>query len=140
MRSFFLLSLLILAACGVKQSTVDYGQTTEAELLAQKGEVLLEHEIPVKEGKVLVFDNDEKYQVEKGIVTNAFKTPDANQRSVIYWKHQFRNCETKLRRINEKPVGHEATEWELACPEEGKSVIYREGADYISRVVEYAKK
>lgn len=140
MRPFYLLILLIIAACGVKHSTVDYGQTTEAELVAKKGPAIREEKIPVSEGKVLVFEHNEKYQIEGAVVTNGFKTPTGDGRTVIYWRHQFRDCDTQLRRVNQKLSGHEMPEWELACPAQGKSVVYTEGSDFISRVIEYAKK
>lgn len=139
MKSIFYLTLLVIAACGAKNSSVDYGQTTVANLIAEKGEPLKEDSVPVADNKVLVYPDNEKYQVKGDIVTHGFKEPKGEGKTLLYWKHAFKDCETVTKKLAE-PKGHERAEYELACPSEGKSVIYSEGSEFISRVIEYAKK
>jgi hypothetical protein len=140
MRSLYFLILLSLAACGVKQTSLDYGKTTVADLVAIKGEPEAEEKIPVKEGKVLIYPDDEKYQVKGEVVTGGFKKPKGNEKTLIYWKHKLKDCETKLRKVQSKQDGHTMPEYELACEESGLSVIYTEGSEFVSRVIEYEKK
>lgn len=138
MKPILYLSLLVIAACGVKHSSVDYGKTTKADLIAEKGEPLSEKSIPVKDGEIVEFQDNEKFQIKKDIVTHGFKDPKGDEKNLLFWKHKFKNCETTLRKISEKQ-GHELPEYELKCPEVGVTVIYTEGSEFVSRVVEHAK-
>ena len=139
MKSIFYLSLLVVAACGVKHTSVDYGKTTVADLVAAKGEPIEEEKIPVKDSKVLHFSGNEKFQIKNDIVTHGFKDPKGDEKSVIYWKHKFKDCNTSTRKISE-PKGHELPDYELKCPEEGVTVIFTEGSDFVSRVIEHEKQ
>jgi hypothetical protein len=139
MKSFMYLSLLVLAACGVKHSSVDYGKTTVADLVAEKGQPLEEKTIPVKEAKILLYQDNEKYQVKNDVVTHGFKDPKGDEKTVLYWKHKFRDCTTSTKQIS-KPKGHELPEYELKCPEQGTTVIYTEGSDFVSRIIEHEKQ
>jgi hypothetical protein len=140
MRPFLFLLLLGIAACGVKHSTFEYGKTTVAHLVQEKGQPLTEEIIPVKEGKVLHYSDDEKYQIKGDIVTSAFKTPKGDQKTLIYWKHEFKNCQTRNQKLPRNETTHEMPEWELACDEQGLRVIYTEGSEFVSRIVEYEKQ
>lgn len=139
MKSIFLMSLLVVAACGVKKSSPNYGKTTVSDLVAEKGQPIEEKKIPVTEGKILLYEGNEKYQVKGDVVTHGFKDPKGDEKTLIFWKHKFKDCDTTIRKINETK-GHELPEYELACPSEGVSVVYTEGSEFISRVVEYEKK
>ena len=140
MRPFLFLILMGIAACGVKHSSVEYGKTTKANLVQEKGEPLTEEVIPIKDGKVLLYPGNEKYQLQGDVVTSGFKTPQGDQKTLIYWKHEFKDCLIRNRKINRDQTSHEMPEWELACDEQGISVIYTEGSEFISRIVEYEKK
>lgn len=131
--------LLTLLACGVKRTPVEYGKTTVSELIAIKGEPLSEEKIPVKDSRLLEFPRNEKFQIQNDKVTHAFQDPDRGERSVLYWKHRFKDCETEIRKL-EKADEHVMAEIEFACPAEGMSVIYTEGSEFVSRVIEYAKR
>lgn len=140
MKLFLLLFLLALAACGARQSSrVDYGKTTVQALIAEKGEPLEEKSVPVKDGRVLLYEDNEKYQVKNDVVTHGFADPKGNEKSVLYWKHKFKECDTTLKKISQTK-GHEIPEYELACPSEGTSVIYSEGSEFVTRVIQYEKK
>lgn len=139
MKFILYLSLLAMAACGVKQHSKEYGKMTVSDLVAEKGQPLEEQKIQVAEGKVLLFEGNEKYQVKGDIVTHGFKDPKGDQKTLIYWKHKLKDCNTTNKKISETK-GHELPEYELACPSEGVSVIYTEGSEFVSRVIEYEKK
>lgn len=138
MKYSIYLCLLLLVACGQKQRSFNYGKTTVTELKAQLGEPIEEKKIPVENSKILVFEGNEKYQVTNDVVTNGFRDPKGNEKTLLYWKHKFESCDTVINTISERK-GHDPSQYELKCPSEGLSVIYLEGSGYISRVVEHEK-
>lgn len=131
--------LLITAACGIKEQSFDYGKTTVSELRAEKGEPLSEEVIPVPDSKVLVFPDNEKFQVKNDVVVNGFRDPKGNEKTLLFWKHKFQDCDTTNTKISEGK-GHELPQYELKCDSKGLSVLYTEGSGFISRVVEHEKK
>lgn len=139
MKSFLFLSLLVFAACGVKHSGVDYGKTTVSDLVAEKGQPLEERPVPVENGKLFLYQDNEKFQIKNDVVTHGFKDPSGDQKGLIYWKHRFRECATQTKKISEVQ-GHERPEYELKCPAEGITVIYTEGSDSVSRIIEHEKQ
>ncbi|MCM2349781.1 MAG: hypothetical protein NDI69_07155 [Bacteriovoracaceae bacterium] len=139
MKPYFYVIFLVLAACGAKERSFDYGKTTVSELKAEMGEPIEEKSIPVKDSKVLVFEGNEKYQVTNDVVTNGFRDPKGNEQTLLYWKHKFSECDTVTSKIS-GGTGHELGQYELKCPAQGISVIYSEGSGSVSRVVEHEKK
>lgn len=142
MKSFSFLIFLSLAACGVKNSSIDYGKTTVSDLMANKGAPIKEEVVPsasVNDSKVLVYEGNEKFQVKNDIVTHGFKDPKGDEKTILYWKHKFKDCITSTRKISEAS-GHIPAEYELKCPEEGITVIYTDGSEFVSRVIEHEKK
>ncbi len=132
-------SLFLVAACGPKiQSPFHYGKTTKSQLIEQKGEPLREEKLSRENAVVLVYPEEEKYQVESGIVTNSFKNPPEEQSTVLFWKHKFKDCETSEAPLEKS--SHDAGEIFLACDHVGQGVVYLNGATHISRVIEYEKK
>jgi hypothetical protein len=138
MKPLLYLSLLAFAACGVKHTSVDYGKTSSADLIAEKGEPIAKTDVPVKNTEIFEYKSNEKYQVKDDVVTHGFKDPKGNEKTLLYWKHKFKDCDTTTRKISEKS-GHELPEYELKCSSEGLTVIYTEGSDFVSRVIEHAK-
>lgn len=138
MKPILFLSLLALAACGVKHSSVDYGKTTVAALVSEKGEPL-EKSAPAKSIEIYQYPDNEKFQIKGDIVTHGFKDPKGDEKTLLYWKHKFKDCETVSRKIGEQK-GHELPEHELKCPAQGVTVIYTEGSEFVSRVVEHEKQ
>jgi hypothetical protein len=116
------------------------GHTTRSEVVAIKGEPLKEEEIPTPEGKVMIYENDEKYQLKGDIVINRFKNPNGDEKLLIFWKHKLKDCLTNTKKLPISLGSHTPPEIELSCPAEGLSVIYTEGSDSVSRVVEYEAK
>ena len=141
MRALIIFSLLLLSACGAKNTSFIMGQTTRADVVAEKGDPLSEEIIPVKDGSIMKYSNDEKIQLKGEVVTNRFTNPSGDEKLVMWWKHKFKSCGyLKSTTLASDPKAHTPKEIEMACPEEGISVIYSEGSDTISRVVEYEKK
>lgn len=129
MRPLILFTLLVLISCGEKQkSSYDYGKTTKADLLKEKGEPLAEEDIPLKNAKILLYPNNEKIQVEGEFVTGAFLTPEGDEKTLMYWKHKFKDCsDLSINKVDSPSQSHVGIEMEMRCPEEGKSVIYVDG-------------
>jgi hypothetical protein len=134
---FLLFSLLILSACGSpKSSHRAYGKMSVADLIQEKGQPLKEESIPVKDGKVLHFKEDERFQIQGTTVINSFRNPKSDEMTVLFWKNKFRGCDSETKIL--KPAGAQSAERELSCKEQGLSVIYTDRSEVISRVVEYA--
>ena len=140
MNPFYFLIAILAISCGGKSSQIDFGKTNVSALIADKGNPLSEEELPEVKGRVLVYPEDQKFQVEEDIVTNEFRSPKGDEINLIYWKHKFKDCPTTLKALPHKLVNHEAKEFEFKCPEKGLSVIHTQGAEKILRVREYAKE
>jgi hypothetical protein len=129
--------LFVFVSCGAKHSSRKaFGKMTVAELVREKGRPIKEENIPVTNGKVLQYPNDERFQVKGDIVTNSFRQPKTEEVTLLYWKNNFKDCETVDKTL--KSEGHGPAEKELACPAMGVSVLYTDGSGVVSRVVEYA--
>jgi hypothetical protein len=133
-----LLLLFFISACGEKRDTIDFGKTTKADLIALKGQPKEEKEIPVKDSEVLVFD-DEKFQLKGDVVTHGFRLPKGEETTVLFWRHKFKDCNVK-ETVLPKGNGHLVPDIQLSCPSEGISIIYPEGSDLISRIIEHEKQ
>lgn len=131
-------SFLMLASCGIKHSSLDYGKTTMSDLVSVRGEPSEEKSIPMDGGKIVHYEDNEKFQVKNEIVTHGFKDPKGDEKNLIFWKHKFKDCQTSNTKIS-TPIGHELAEYEFKCPALGITVIYSEGSDFISRIVEHEK-
>lgn len=134
---FFLLILTV--SCGVKKkSSQDYGKTTSDELIKTEGEPIKKESIPIDNGVIFHYPDDVKYQIQNDVVEVGFKNPVGDEKSVLYWKHKFKDCKTITKELPSK--SHMESEIEFSCPEEGQSVIYLKNSPTILRVIEYAKK
>jgi len=140
LRSLLLSGLLLVSACGANRSSLKMGETTRADVISQKGEPLSEEKLPIKDSSIMNYKNDEKIQLKGDVVMNRFTNPVADEKLVIWWKHKFKDCSTFSQPLAHDSKSHTPPEIEFSCPEEGLKVIYTEGADIISRVVEYEKK
>lgn len=139
MKIQYLILFTVLSACGAKHSGTQYGKTTVSDLIAEKGKPLEEKDIPVSDGKVFVYAENEKYQIAEGIVTHGFKDPKGDEKLVLFWKHKFKNCSVKNRALSSTKV-HAQSEHQLRCDAQGLTVIYTEGSPYVSRIIEHEKK
>jgi hypothetical protein len=139
LKRAYLLSCLFITGCGGGHSHLNYGKTTRSELVAQKGEPIKEVTIPEEEGRVLIYPDNNKFQMKSDIVTHGFKDPVGDEINLIFWKHKFKDCHTTTIKISE-PVSHELPEYELKCPSMGFSVIFKEQSEFITRIIEYEKE
>lgn len=138
MKPIFCLMLLALAACGAKNDGLDYGKTTVAALVAQRGPPVEEKPIPLEGGKMLIYDGNEKFQVKGEIVTHGFKDPKGDETLLMYWRHRFKDCAVLERKISEAQ-GHVRPEQELTCAAEGVTVIYTQDSEFVSRIIYHEK-
>lgn len=141
MKLFLFVPLLLAVSCGVKKkSSYDYGKTTKADLIATEGEPIKEEKIPIDNGVVLHYADNVKYQIDGDVVSAGFKDPKGDQKTVLYWKHRFKDCATRVSQLSESAGSHIAPKVEMACDEEGIKVIYAKDSPFVTRVIEYAKK
>lgn len=140
MKPILFFSALFLISCGAQKNDPHYGTTTIKELIDVKGEPIKEEVIPVDDSKILHYQNDEKYQVQNGVVTNGYMNPTNEERTLIYWKHTFKNCDVKVQKITEKIVRHEKPEFIMKCDAKGTGVVYTEDSDIVLRVIKYETK
>ena len=129
-----------MASCGVKKSSFKMGQTTRQEIVAMKGEPLREEVIPVKDSSILVYPDEEKLQIKDDVLINSFKNPQGDEKQLIYWKHKFKECQTISKDLPQENKTHTPPEIEMSCLSEGISIIYTQGSDIVTRVVEYEAK
>jgi hypothetical protein len=138
MKPIIYLSLLAFAACGVRRTSVDFGKTTSAQLIAEKGEPTKITDAPIQDTKIYQYPENEKFQLKDDVVTHGLKDPIGDEVNVIFWKHKFKDCATVTRKISDQ-TGHLPPQYEMKCDSQGVSVIYTQGSDYVSRVIQYAK-
>lgn len=140
MKYLLFLMLFVVASCGEKLLGVNFGKTTKKELIASKGEPLEEQTVPgSKSTEVIVFENNEKYQLEDGTVTHLMREPKGDETNLLYWKHKFKKCDTTTKQIS-KPTGHEFPEFQLTCSEMGLAVVYQSDSESILKVIEFENK
>lgn len=139
MRKIVLLFLILsfTVACGNKAKSIKYGEMSVSDLVATKGEPIKEEEIPRPEGKMYIYENNEKYQIEKGVVVNSFKNPSKDQKMLLHWKHKYSECHFIVKQLDQK-VLHLKPEEEYSCKSVGISLIYDPNIEQVVRVVEYA--
>jgi hypothetical protein len=136
-----ILSLILLlsffVACGNKSKTIKYGEITSADLVALKGEPIKEEPLSSPNSKMFIYENNEKYQINDGVVVNSFRTPVGDERMLIHWKHKYSDCTFQITKLDQK-VLHQKVEEEHKCVSAGVSVIYDPNIEQVVRVVEYA--
>lgn len=131
MGPFLLFFLLI--SCGEKKS-IEPGVTTKNTLIEVKGEPLKSVDVPT--GEVLSYKDNEKFQVTGNKVTAIFRDPSGNEKNLLFWRHQFKECTT-----NEKELSDDAIpEIELSCDKQGKSVVFIKGSGKVMRIGEYESR
>lgn len=137
-RSLSLFFLLLLLSCG-RPTDDGVKLVSRAAVIEAKGEPLEEKDLPLKDGKMMIYPNEEKFQLKGEEVTHAFRQPEDKERSLIYWQHQFKDCRTKTQNLPRDIKSHTAGEVELSCPELKIRVIYTEGSGTVSRIIHEAE-
>lgn len=125
------LLMFLLACSGPHRSRIQYGVTTAAQLQAEKGSPVAV-ERPTTEARLLVYPEDQKFQVQQDVVVAGFRVPRPEERSLLYWRHKFQDCETSFTRAQAEG------EMQLKCQAQGMTVLYNSQADLVVRVVEHA--
>lgn len=138
----FNITLLIFTACGVKgKDFLVLGLTSKKELQAQLGEPLKTELTPQTKKEILTYENEIKYQVDNEVVVAKFRNPkNENEKSFIFWRHQFRGKKTTLRNVPSTLKTDLKPEQEYICLEEGITIIYDPNSDQVVRIYEYEKK
>ena len=140
MKILFLLFLVFTVSCAANKKEAQYGKTTVPELIILKGEPLKEEPIPVEGGKILIYEDNEKFQIKNNVVTHSFRNPTVDESNLIYWKHAFKDCDSTTTVISEITSGHELAEFLMKCDAMGIGVVYFDRSEVILRVMEYEKK
>ena len=140
MKLLILLSLVFTVSCAADKRETHYGKTTVPELITIKGEPLKEEVIPVEGGKILIYSDNQKYQIKHDVVTHSYRNPKIEESTLIYWQHAFKDCDVVNVVVTEKIQGHESPEMLLKCDALGTGVVYLERSDVVLRVIEYEKK
>lgn len=138
MRNVFLLTLLTLAACGIKPSSIDFGKSTSKDLISERGEPLEIKSVEEAKSEIYHYENNEKFQIKNDVVTHGFKDPKGEEKSLIFWKHKLKDCNT-TEKVLGAPTGHEQPEYELKCAEEGITIVYTKDSEFVSRVIHHEK-
>ena len=133
-RNLPLFILLLIGGCG-RPEEVGTKLVSRAAVIEAKGVPLEERELPTKDGKIMIYENEEKFQLKGDEVTHAFRQPSEKEQSLIYWQHQFKDCQTKTRKLPQDIKGHIAAEVELSCPDLKTRIIYTEGSGIVSRII-----
>ncbi len=133
-----ILLLFTAVSCADQVKIIDYGKTSKRELQAELGEPT-KVENPVAKVEVLTYENDQKYQVQDEVVTAGFRKPTEEEKSLIYWRHLLRDCQTTFVELSKPKDSHLQAEKQLSCSELGVSVIYDPNVDQVTRVVDHAK-
>ncbi len=131
MGPFLIFFLLI--ACAEKRS-IKPGMTSRSALVEIKGEPLKTEEVP--SGEVLTYKDNEKFQVSDDKVSASFRDPTGDERNVLFWRHQFRECDSKEIPLSEETI----PEMELSCATMGKSVVFVKNSGKVTRISEYERK
>lgn len=144
MRLTLLLSLFVFTACGMKSplsSSYIMGKTTRADVVAEMGEPISEEVLPMADSRIIKYKkNNENFQLKGEIVVTRFTDPEDEQSKLIWWKHKFKDCSPVVRQLPREVGSHTPPEMEMTCLAEGTSIIYTDGSDAVSRVVEFEKK
>lgn len=135
--SALLMLSLFLVSCGNKSKSTKYGEMLVSDLVASKGEPEKKETLSGAEREMYVYEDNEKFQIEKGIVVNSFRTPHGDEKMLIHWKHKYPDCRFEIKKLDQKVI-HQKVEEEYKCLSAGISVIYDPNIEQVVRVVEYA--
>jgi len=144
MRFYILIGALgaLVACSGPRTGKVQFGVTTAAQLKEARGEPVSQQAVTAEHpSQVLIYPQDEKFQVEKDIVVAGFRNPTLAEQSLLYWRHRFQGKETTFTSLDQHTEhSHGASEMQLRCPSEGLTIVYDSNRDIVTRVVEHAQQ
>jgi hypothetical protein len=135
--SIFILAVLAVA-CGAPKQSIQYGKTTKSALVEMKGEPeSVERPIDKSDISVLVYEENQKFQISNDLVVASFRMPVSDETSLLFWRHKFKDCPTSFLDLK-KADNHLKAEKEFKCEKTGISVIYDPNSDQVTRIVEQA--
>lgn len=143
MRAYLLICVLLTAwSCGRSrpESKIQLGQSTRAQVVEEKGEEGKEEKIPVKDAVSVSFSDGDRIQFKNDIAVVRFSEAVGDEKSLLWWKHKFKDCATTTTTLEHVKHAHVLPEKEFKCASEGLSIIFYEGSDVVVRVVEIEKK
>jgi len=111
-----ILLLFTAVSCADQVKLIDYGKTSKRDLQSQMGEPT-KIENPVPKVEVLTYENDQKFQVQDDVVTAGFRKPTEEEKSLLYWRHTLRDCQTTFIELSKPKDSHLFAEKQLSCPE-----------------------
>jgi hypothetical protein len=126
-------------SCSGQSPLVEFGKTSRSQLKSQLGEPQ-RVENPAPKVEVLVYEDNKKFQIQEDTVVAGFREPTEEEKVLLYWRHQFRDCATTTTELAKPAESHLQAEKQLSCEAQGISVIYDPNIDQVTRVVEHAKK
>lgn len=135
------LLMLVGAACARPDpDRIVPGETTVSALKSIKGQPAREY-VPDSRSKanVLEYADRKAYQVEGDLVVASFREPAEDERSLQYWKHQFKGAAQKYEKVPGTENPHGQSFYELSAPTLAVGVVYDPVQDRVIRVVKYAK-
>lgn len=138
----FCLLFLFVSCGGANSGSVKkkkYGILTVSELISEKGEALSIVKSDTPNVEFYNYENEEKYQIDKGIVVSSFREPAGDEKTLIYWKHKYSDCAIQVNALSQKSDTHTRPDEEYRCASEGVSLIYNPNIEQVVRVVEYAE-
>ncbi len=128
-----ILILLLLISCGEKKS-IKAGVSSKSDLIEVKGDPLKTDEVP--DGEVLTYTSNEKFQLTGNKVTAIFRDPAGDEKNLLYWRHQFKDCQTSETALSDEAI----PEMEFSCDQLGKSVVFVKGSGKVLRIGEYESR
>lgn len=132
-------SLIIATSCSEQSKRVKYGTTTREELTSELGEPE-KIENPKTTIEVLVYKNNQKFQVTKKIVVAGMRDPKNEEKSLLYWKHTYKDCQTTTTVLKVSDGSDLQAHKQFGCSSLGQFVVYDPNIDQVIRVVDHVEK
>ena len=131
--------ILTFASCSrdFKVARINPGSTYIADAIDILDEPEIRDASFSSKGSMLYIWNDVSLQVDKSeIVTAIHRTPASHEKSLQFWKHQYKELNTQFNKVSNS----QSNLWQFNIPEKGINVIYDERADIVTKVILYEIK
>ncbi|HXH31039.1 MAG TPA: hypothetical protein VNJ01_09525 [Bacteriovoracaceae bacterium] len=139
MKFYLLITMVLVISCGDKNPTSVIGAHGN-NLIETHGDPIRIDPLPLTNSSMFIYPGNRKFQLQNNTVTNSYRDPQGDETTVLFWKHKFKKCQTELVRVMAEKPSHRNLPVELRCPDQGIGVIFSEGSDLVSRVVEFEKE
>ncbi len=136
---------LNLTGCGGrsdKKGPGSYVKVPVQQLIDEKGAPEMQGPSKLVAGaQILEYTQDEKFQVEKGLVEAEFRDPSDQERDLLYWQYKWE--EQGQDDVQVRPLGnasHDQGLKEYYVPKLGETVIYDSQKAQVTRVMHHEPK